>query len=65
MTSDGTVTLLSCIAAIACLPQMDIEGAEWDVIASFGTEPGWQESMPVQMSIEFHAESSFTKSDHS
>jgi hypothetical protein len=33
---------------------MDIEGYEWDVIATFGTEPGWRESMPVQMAIEFH-----------
>jgi hypothetical protein len=44
---------------------MDIEGAEWDVVATLGTEPGWKESMPLQMAIEFHAESRFAMSEHS
>jgi hypothetical protein len=45
--------------------QMDIEGYEWDVIATFGTEPGWRESMPVQMAIEFHVDSArFTNNEH-
>jgi hypothetical protein len=35
---------------------MDIEGYEWDVLASLGMEEGWESALPLQMAIEFHVE---------
>jgi hypothetical protein len=36
--------------------QMDIEGWEWDVLASLGTQHGdeWADALPDQLAIEFH-----------
>jgi hypothetical protein len=57
---------LCCLSQPACMQahtpspylhtaQMDIEGYEWDVLASLGVGgPNWEESLPMQMAIEFH-----------